>query len=111
MRSLLRAAVTASFVALGLGASAFGCSLSNISRSDCTSNAECVAAFGAGSTCGAGFCSDPSGCESGHDCRRLQGGGACVNHACVDTIPANAHCNLASAPPEPPDLLSQKLTG
>lgn len=111
MRSLLRAAAIAPLVALAFGASAFGCSLSNISRSDCTSDAECVTAFGAGSTCSAGFCSDPSGCQTGHDCRRLQGGGACVNNACVATIPTNAHCNLDSAPPEPPDLLSQKLTG
>jgi branched-chain amino acid transport system substrate-binding protein len=36
-----------------------GCSLGNIAHSDCRSDDECAAAFGAGSTCQAGYCADP----------------------------------------------------
>jgi len=108
----LKAAVIAPFAALGLGAAVFGCSLTNVSRADCTSDTDCAAAFGAGSKCSAGgFCSNPSGCQTGHDCRRMQGGGACVNNACVTTIPKNDQCNHDNVPPEPPDLLTQSLVG
>ncbi|MFT3769264.1 MAG: ABC transporter substrate-binding protein [Minicystis sp.] len=111
MRSSLKAALFAPLLALGLGATVFGCSLSNVSRSDCTSDADCAAAFGAGSKCSAGFCSDPKGCTTGHDCRRIQGGGACVEGMCVSSIPTDPQCNSMDQPPEPPDLLSQPLVG
>lgn len=110
MRSWLEAVLIAPSVALGIGAVLFGCSLSNISRSDCASDAECVSAFGVGSTCSKGFCTESSGCETGHDCRRLAGGGACVNHACVAKIPEDA-CMRSDEPPEPPDLYTTSLTG
>lgn len=111
MRSSLKGALVVPVVALGLGVLAAGCSLSNVSRTDCQKDSECASAFGPGSTCEQGFCTEPARCTTGHDCRRLIGGGACVEGACVTTIPENAQCDLATAPPEPPDLLSQKLTG
>jgi ABC-type branched-subunit amino acid transport system substrate-binding protein len=111
MRSSLPAAVIGPLVALVLGASVFGCSLSNVSRTDCSSDTQCAAAFGAASKCSAGFCSDPSGCNTGHDCRKLQGGGACVEGKCVNTIPKLAQCNSMNQPPEPPDLLDRPLVG
>lgn len=111
MRSSLKAALIAPLVALVFGAVAAGCSLGNISRADCATNDDCVAAFGVGSLCGKdGFCSAPSGCETGHDCRKLIGGGACVNKACVSKIPTDV-CFREDEPPEPPDLLDQPLTG
>ena len=103
--------VAALCLTLGLGATVFGCSLTNVSRSDCTSDNDCAAAFGPGSKCSAGFCSDPKGCTTGHDCRQIQGGGACVEGACVAQFPVDAQCNLAAAPPEPPDLFSKPLVG
>jgi branched-chain amino acid transport system substrate-binding protein len=111
MRSSLKAALVASFVALGLGVLAAGCSLSNVSRTDCTKDSECAAAFGAGSTCKAGFCSEAPGCKTGYDCRKLIGGGACVEGACVTKFPTDPQCNSDQHPPEPPDLFSQPLTG
>src|SRR5512146_1728747 len=106
MRSSFKAALLAPFVALGLGALTTGCSITNISRADCTSDAECASAFGPASKCGAGgFCSDPNSCQTGHDCRRMQGGGACVDSKCVETIPVFEQCNLPNVPPEPQDLL------
>jgi branched-chain amino acid transport system substrate-binding protein len=110
MRVSIGAAFLAPLVALTLGAIAAGCSLGNVSRTDCETNAECESAFGVGSTCSGGFCSAPEKCETGHDCRKLIGGGACVKNACVNTIPSDA-CLREDEPPEPPDLLSQPLTG
>lgn len=110
MRVSIGAAFLAPVVALTLGALAAGCSLGNISRTDCESDVDCASAFGVGSTCSKGFCSASSKCETGHDCRRLIGGGACVNNACVTKIPSDS-CLREDEPPEPPDLLSQPLTG
>lgn len=111
MRNWLKAVLIAPGVALGLGVLAAGCSLSNVSQTDCKTDTECAAAFGAGSTCKQGFCSEPGGCTTGHDCRKLIGGGACVEGKCVETFPTDPQCDHANAPPEPPDLFSQKLTG
>lgn len=63
-----------------------GCLLGNI-RADGCSDDGCAAAFGLGSTCEAGFCSDPAPCKTGHDCRRRFGGGACVQGACTAALP------------------------
>lgn len=111
MRASLKAVLFAPFVALGLGAFASACSLTNISRSDCGSDTDCVAAFGVGSTCKAGLCSEPAGCTTGHDCRALAGGGACVDGACVAKIPVDPQCNFPGHPPEPEDLFDRPLTG
>jgi ABC-type branched-subunit amino acid transport system substrate-binding protein len=64
-----------------------GCSLGNISFDDCVQDDECNDAFGVGSACDDGFCTPPTSCSTGHDCRRVHGGGACVAGACVDELP------------------------
>ncbi len=87
MRSLLRAVLSTAALSVGLGAVAAGCSLGNVSFSECTSDTECVTTFGGGSACSAGFCSAPASCSTGHDCRRQLGGGACVSGVCQTTIP------------------------
>jgi hypothetical protein len=45
--------------ALGLVAVAAACSLSDVKRTTCTNDNQCAGAFGAGSTCQAGYCTDP----------------------------------------------------
>ncbi|MEM9693705.1 MAG: hypothetical protein AAGA56_14245 [Myxococcota bacterium] len=59
-----------------------GCALSNIDFDSCRDDAECESAFGLGSTCSDGFCSDRFVCETGHDCRAQFGGGFCAGGAC-----------------------------
>lgn len=50
---------------LATGMAAASCSLGNIARVDCTGDAQCASAFGAGSRCEAGYCTavSSSGCE------------------------------------------------
>lgn len=90
-----------------LGATAPGCALSNIAQDDCGSNAECEAAFGLGSACAEGYCSAPKACVTGHDCRRMFGGGACVQGGCVAALPRDPTCSIM----EPPDLLEKSAVG
>ena len=42
-----------------------GCSISNVRRDDCTSDGQCELAFGTGSKCSSGVCTQPTnpGCE------------------------------------------------
>ncbi len=63
------------------------CSLSNIPVADCEQDLRCEVAFGLGSTCKDGFCTEPPPCVTGHDCRGRYGGGACVDGSCVRQIP------------------------
>jgi ABC-type branched-subunit amino acid transport system substrate-binding protein len=85
-------------LAAALGA---GCSLGNISVDACTSDASCQAAFGLGSACQDGWCSEPASCQTGHDCRERFGGGACVNGACLDRLPDPSEAgSTASCPAE-----------
>jgi hypothetical protein len=46
---------------LGVGIVAAACSLSDVKRANCTSDAQCAGAFGMGSTCQGGYCTDPTG--------------------------------------------------
>ena len=108
MRSSLRSALSGAALSVALGAVAAGCSLGNVSFSACTSDAECSATFGAGSTCGGGFCSAPASCSTGHDCRRAIGGGACVGGVCQATIPAYT---AGATAVYPADLMKQPLVG
>jgi ABC-type branched-subunit amino acid transport system substrate-binding protein len=94
-------------VVAALGAAAPGCSLGNIAQDDCESSGECEAAFGLGSACVEGFCSSPKACSTGHDCRRMFGGGACVNGGCVAALPRDPACSVT----EPPDLLEKSAVG
>jgi len=55
-----------------------------------------------------GFCSDAATCTTGHDCRKVAGGGACVTGVCQATIPVDAACKGIV---EPPDLLSSPAVG
>jgi ABC-type branched-subunit amino acid transport system substrate-binding protein len=97
----------AALTVLALGAAAHGCSLGNIAQDDCPSNTECEAAFGLGSACVEGYCTTPKACSTGHDCRRLFGGGACVNGGCMATLPKDPACSIV----EPPDLLEKSAVG
>lgn len=100
---LLLAALTVS----ALGAGAPGCSLGNVAQDDCESTAECAALFGLGSTCAEGFCTTPQACSTGHDCRRMFGGGACVKGGCVEKLPKDETCTII----EPPELLDESAVG
>jgi len=66
------------------------CTLTNIGYDSCQANSDCRSAFGLGSACVDGFCSEPTECSTGHDCRRALGGGACVDRHCVPTLPADS---------------------
>ncbi len=91
-----------------LGVLAAGCSLGNLAHDDCTTDAQCSAAFGVGSVCSEGYCSDAATCTTGHDCRKAAGGGACVTGACQAQAPEDSACKALI---EPPDLLSGSLVG
>lgn len=103
----LRERIARSGSLAGLLAILSGCSLGNIRSDDCDSNGECSALFGLGSQCSEGFCTPPSPCVTGHDCRKMFGGGACVNGACTTQLPADSACPVT----EPEDLLSKKADG
>jgi ABC-type branched-subunit amino acid transport system substrate-binding protein len=100
---LLPAALTV----LALGAAAPGCSLGNIAQDDCESSSDCEVAFGFGSACVEGFCSSPKTCVTGHDCRRMFGGGACVEGGCMVTLPKDPACSVI----EPADLFEKSAVG
>ena len=91
----------------GLVAAATSCSLGNVPQDDCSSAAQCERAFGLGSTCVSGFCSTPSTCRTGHDCRAKFGGGACVDGTCTANLPSDPACSLR----EPSDLFDQPAVG
>ena len=44
------------------------CSLGNISHDECQSENECVSAFGFGSTCQEGYCTEGATCATTTDC-------------------------------------------
>jgi hypothetical protein len=46
--------------ALGLVAVAVACSLSDVKRTTCTNDNQCAGAFGTGSRCQGGYCTDPA---------------------------------------------------
>jgi hypothetical protein len=60
-----RALVAFVFVALAVGTTAAACSLGNVAHEDCTTDTQCAAAFGAGSRCETGFCTEATspGCQ------------------------------------------------
>jgi branched-chain amino acid transport system substrate-binding protein len=108
MQSAMRRPILLALLAT-LGAPLDGCSLRDVKHNDCTSDDQCAIAFGPGSTCSSGFCTDAATCTTGHDCRRAAGGGACVNGACVSTFPTDPACtNMYN---EPPDILMQRADG
>lgn len=84
-----------------------GCSLGNIRNDDCSSNNECSSLFGLGSQCSDGFCTSPFACGTGHDCRKMFGGGACVAGTCTATLPSDPACPIT----EPEDLLTKTALG
>lgn len=83
------------------------CSLGNVGHDDCEDDAACAAAFGVGSTCDAGYCTDPGTCATGHDCRKKYGGGACVDGVCKLFLPDSPQCSLV----DPPELRDRPLAG
>lgn len=90
-------------------APSLACSLSNISADDCEDDRVCEETFGLGSSCEAGYCTEPAGCATGHDCRRSFGGGACVEGVCTIALPEGPSkaCQLL----EPSDLGARDLIG
>ena len=73
---LLSRALLVFAAALFAAVVAAACSLGNIVRDDCTSDTECATAFGGGSRCDQGFCTEASspGCqEAGADGRACFG--------------------------------------
>ena len=88
-----------------LGGGVFGCSLSSISKTDCQTDDECSKAFGLGSACQAGYCSEGLSCTTGHDCRKKLGGGVCVSGLCSATIPTDDACKTLF---DPEDLFTTK---
>lgn len=61
----LARALRAFVITLAAGIVAAACSLGNVAQVDCTSDAQCAAAFGSGSRCDTGFCTEASspGCQ------------------------------------------------
>ena len=86
-----------------------GCSLGNIRPDSCSDDRTCANAFGLGSECDAGFCSEPTSCRTGHDCRAKHGGGACIGGTCSAVFPADPFgaCTVF----EPKDLPKRSLIG
>ncbi|MBI4701249.1 MAG: ABC transporter substrate-binding protein [Deltaproteobacteria bacterium] len=74
---------------------------------ECQSDAQCAAAFGLGSACDDGYCTEPQACQTGHDCRRGVGSGACIAGVCTAAFPADPSCPVT----EPEDLSSEPLSG
>ena len=95
-------------VAGGTLVGAGACSLGNVARDDCKSNDECVLAIGPNSTCVEGYCTDPPACSTGHDCRKIGGGGACVDGVCVSKFPTHPQCSTIY---EPANLPESPLAG
>jgi len=102
------AALLSLLVTGGLFASSGGCSLGNVSVDDCQSNDQCASVFGLGSTCSEGYCTEPSPCSTGHDCRATAGSGACVEGRCVTTFPKDPDCQTIF---EPEGLLDGPIGG
>ncbi|MBW2454806.1 MAG: hypothetical protein JRI68_09855 [Deltaproteobacteria bacterium] len=109
MKSRFAALLSAALVVGVCGVWSSGCMLTNINADECDSTAACVTAFGLGSSCSDGYCTDAGTCSTGHDCRRLYNGGACVEGRCVNELPADpvGACTLH----EPADLAGKPLTG
>lgn len=84
-----------------------GCSLTLAPHDACESDTECTQAFGVGSVCESGYCSEPGTCSTGYDCRNKYGGGACVDGSCRLYLPQNDQCTLV----DPDDLASRPLVG
>ena len=104
---LARALGATIFSGLTIGIAQAGCSLTNVAHDACETGAECAAAFGVGSECNEGYCSDPGTCATGHDCRAKYGGGACVDGFCKINVPKDDACTIV----EPPDLFDKPLVG
>ncbi len=105
----LSAALVVGAVGVSAGMFGSGCLLTNINADECESSAACVVAFGLGSSCADGYCTEAGSCSTGHDCRRLYNGGACVEGRCVNQLPADpiGACTIH----EPEDLASRPLAG
>jgi ABC-type branched-subunit amino acid transport system substrate-binding protein len=89
---------------------ASGCSLSNVAVDACRTDLSCESTFGVGSRCEpSGYCSAPTPCETGHDCRARHGGGACVDGTCRATLPPDPAGACTSF--DPITLPGTRLTG
>lgn len=89
----------AAIVALALT----GCSFGNLSPERCATDGACAVAFGAGSACADGYCTDPATCETTSDCRKTFGYGAtCEAQRCA-LAAAEPRCSLS----EPPSLAGE----
>ncbi|MBM4375609.1 MAG: ABC transporter substrate-binding protein [Deltaproteobacteria bacterium] len=87
-----------------------GCSLSNVAVDACKTDLACESTFGVGSRCEpSGYCSAPTACDTGHDCRARHGGGACVEGLCRATLPSDP--TGACTTFDPDTLPGTRLTG
>ena len=104
----LKGSLAAALLCFGAFASS-ACLLTNINPDACESSSACVDAFGLGSRCVESYCSEPTPCQTGHDCRAIHGGGACVEEHCVNHLPDGpaGACKVF----EPADLPNKALTG
>lgn len=84
------------------------CSLGDVKRDACTGDAQCAAAFGAGSTCQAGYCTDPS---SSPDCNKTDATGrACFGCKPLTQPEFHTACTDASCQPFDNQKRLTKLT-
>lgn len=72
------AALSIAIAAIALG----GCSLGNVRQDDCANSEQCSEAFGLGSTCTNGYCTEPLECDTADDCTALFGNGTCIAGVC-----------------------------
>lgn len=86
-----------------------GCSLHDVAHDACASDDQCATAFGPGSTCVTGYCTNPATCQTGHDCRTSAGGGVCVDGTCQASFPTDPACTNEYT--EPPDILTKPAFG
>jgi len=82
------------------------CSLGNVSPDACLADAECVAAFGYGSSCLDGYCTPAAACVVDEDCPI----GTCVDGFCSTTacesVGPNGQPCYACVPAKPVDFLN-----
>lgn len=97
---------TGLLIAAGLALAS--CSLGNIVYDDCTSDAQCATAFGAGSRCETGFCT-PAGGSSGCE-KKAADGHACFSCAPKTTTDFENACTDASCAPFDDAARLTKLT-
>ena len=90
-------AVIALAIAVTVGAASASCSLTGVKHDACTTDTQCAAAFGAGSTCQGGYCSDPATMP---DCNQTgKDGRPCYGCAPASQVQFHTACTGAACQP------------